>query len=276
MTRVAVLQMVSSANVDENLASAGRLIQQAVSESAELCLLPENFPLMGMKEHDKLAIQEAQGIGPIQDFLAASAQAHGIWIIGGTIPLEASSRDRIRAAQLVYSPDGECLARYDKIHLFDVSFDNDGEESYQESSTIEPGSEIVVARTPMANIGLSTCYDLRFPELYRNMHADGVDLITVPSAFTYTTGEAHWESLLRARAVENQCYVMAANQGGVHINERETWGHSMIIDPWGKILASIDKGEGIAVADINIEHMHELRRNFPNLKHRKLDYTLQS
>lgn len=276
MTRAAVIQMVSTANLQENLDSASVLLKQAHTEGAEICLLPENFPLMGMEEQDKLSIQEPEGEGPIQNFLSEQSKQLGIWIIGGTIPLHASTPDRIRAAQLIYNPDGVCTARYDKIHLFDVSFENDGEESYRESSTIEPGETIVVAQTVFANIGLSTCYDLRFPELYRNMHAQGLDLITVPSAFTYTTGEAHWEPLLRARAVENQCYVMAANQGGMHINERKTWGHSMIIDPWGKILALVEEGEGIAIAELDLNYMRDLRRNFPNLTHRKLDYTLHT
>jgi nitrilase len=179
--------------------------------------------------------------------------------------------NKVRPACLLYDPEGKCIFRYDKIHLFDVTVDEDSEESYQESSTLEAGDEIVVAETPLGNIGMSICYDLRFPELYRAMHKDDVNIITVPSAFTATTGETHWDSLLRARAIENLCYVIASNQGGQHINDRETWGHSMIIDPWGEILDCVEKGPGFAIADIDLEKQKTLRRNFPCLEHRQLN-----
>ena len=270
MTRIAVLQMVSGDNVSKNLETAGRLIRQAATEQAELMLLPENFPLMGHDEHDKVDIQEPYGSGPIQTFLSKQAHEHGIWLIGGTIPLQARQPDRIRAACLLYNPDGECVARYDKMHLFDVSVNGESDETYNESGTIEAGEQITVAKTPIANIGMSVCYDLRFPELYRDMHKHNVNLITVPSAFTATTGKVHWEPLLRARAVENLSYVIASNQGGIHVNGRKTWGHSMIINPWGDILAWVGEGEGVACADIDLDQLMQLRERFPALKHRKL------
>lgn len=271
MTRVAAIQMVSTDNVEANLNAAARLIRQAAADRAELLVLPENFPLMGQHEQDKIAIREPFGKGPIQAFLSEQARINKIWLMGGTIPIAADTPNKIRAACLLYNPQGECVARYDKIHLFDVSV-NGGNETYNESSTIEGGSSITVARTPFGNIGMSVCYDLRFPELYRNMHGQDVSIITVPSAFTATTGKAHWETLLRARAVENLCYVIAPNQGGRHINNRETWGHSMVINPWGDILAVVEQGEGIACADIDLEQLKLLRNNFPALRHRTLDY----
>lgn len=271
MTRVATIQMVSTDNLDTNLLAAANLIHQAVSDRAEIVLLPENFPLMGMQEQDKLGIMEPYSNGPIQDFLRDQASLNRIWLIGGTIPLTSSSPDKIRAASLLFSPAGECVARYDKIHLFDASVDNSKGEIYNESSTIESGDEVVVAETPLGNIGLSVCYDLRFPELYRQMHKKNVSIITVPSAFTYTTGKAHWESLLRARAVENLCYVIASNQGGHHVNNRETWGHSLIMSPWGDVLSVVESGEGVACADIDLNHMETLRLNFPVLKHRRFE-----
>jgi nitrilase len=269
MIRVAVIQMVSTADVETNLQTAADLIQQAVADHAEFLVLPENFPLMGHKEHDKVTILEPQGEGPIQDFLKNQSKQHGIWLMGGTIPLQASVPDKIRAACLLYNPTGECIARYDKMYLFDVSIDSGGDETYNESGTIEAGDQIVVAKTPFANIGMSICYDLRFPELYRKMHTQEVNMITVPSAFTTTTGKAHWESLLRARAVENLCFIVASNQGGTHINERETWGHSMIMDPWGKVLAIVEEGPGFASADVNMDQLRNLRKTFPTLEHRK-------
>ena len=271
MIRVAVIQMVSTADVEANLQTAADLIQQAVADDGEFLVLPENFPLMGHQEHDKVAILEPQGEGPIQDFLKNQAKQHGIWLMGGTIPLQASVPNMIRAACLLYNPPGERIARYDKMHLFDVSVDSGGDKTYNESGTIEAGDQIVVAKTPFANIGMSVCYDLRFPELYRKMHAQDVNMITVPSAFTAATGKAHWESLLRARAVENLCYIVASNQGGKHINERETWGHSMIMDPWGKVLASVEEGPGFACADVDMDQLQNLRKTFPTLEHRKLN-----
>lgn len=273
MLRAAVTQMVSSADLDENLTQAGELLNAAAADGAQLAVLPENFPYMGMAERDKVKLREKEGSGPIQDFLTETARKHQLWIVGGTIPLVADSARHVRAASLLYNPQGKCVARYDKIHLFDVEIE--GGERYCESDSLEAGNKIVVAETPFAQIGLTVCYDVRFPELYRNMHARGVNLITVPSAFTATTGRAHWETLLRARAIENLCFVIAPNQGGTHINGRETWGHSMIIDPWGQILARIESGPGFACADLDFWQLAQLRQRFPALSHRRLDYRLE-
>jgi deaminated glutathione amidase len=274
MINVAAVQMVSTDVVDENLEVAQKLITEAVSRQAKFITLPENFPLMSKEDNDRLATAEAFGAGPLQSFLAEQSKQHQIWLLGGTLPLQSGKPDKVLAASLLYNPKGECVAHYDKIHLFDVMVDESlrpsGEESYKESDTFEPGNEIIVAQTEIGNIGLSVCYDLRFPELYRKMHNNNVQIITAPSAFTATTGEAHWESLLKTRAIENLCYVIASNQGGTHVNGRETWGHSMIIDPWGTILASVDKGPGIAVATIDLTKQTKLRNSFPTLSHIKL------
>jgi len=262
--------MVSTDAVDENLELAQKLIAEAVSKKAKLVTLPENFPLMCKEDTDRLAIKEPFGHGRLQAFLSEQSRQHQVWLLGGTIPLESGNPDKVFAASLLYNPKGECIAHYNKIHLFDVLVDEANGESYMESDTFEPGNELVVAQTDIGNIGLSVCYDLRFPEMYRKMHKDNVQIITASSAFTATTGKAHWESLLRTRAVENLCYLIASNQGGSHINERETWGHSMIIDPWGTILASVDKGPGVTVAAIDLENQAQLRKNFPVLEHRKI------
>lgn len=272
MLRAAVIQMVSTAEVRENLDQAEQLLAEAAADGARLAVLPENFPFMGMHEEDKLPISETDGNGPIQDFLSETALKHKLWIVAGTVPLAGGKPDRARAASLLYDDEGRRVARYDKIHLFNVEID--GGERYCESDSLEAGDDIVVAETPFTNIGLSVCYDVRFPELYRNMLARDVGLITVPSAFTAKTGEAHWESLLRARAVENLSYVIAANQGGTHINGRKTWGHSMIIDPWGHIVAQVDSGPGYACADLDFEQLGQLRQRFPALSHRRLNYAL--
>lgn len=272
MPRVAALQMVSTPDVDANLESAETLIAEAATEhGAEFVQLPEFFPVIGLDDTDKLAIQEPYGNGPLQDFLANQAKKYGLWLMGGTIPLESGNPDRVYNACLLYGPEGQCVSRYDKIHLFDVVLDeSEGGESYAESRTMMPGSEIIVAHTPIGNIGMSVCYDLRFPELYRRMLDQNINVITAPSAFTETTGRRHWEPLLRARAVENLCYVIAAAQGGRNTETRATWGHSMIIDPWGDILAQLDKGPGVVSADIDLDKVEQLRRKFPALKHRTL------
>lgn len=264
--------MVSTDTVDENLNIAQKLIIEAVSKDVNFVTLPENFPLMGKQDSDRLAITEAFGSGQIQTFLSQQSKQHQIWLLGGTIPLKSAKPDRVLAASLLYNPKGECVAHYDKIHLFDVLVDESSNESYKESNTFEPGNELVVAQTEIGNIGLSVCYDLRFPELYRKMHDNNVQIITTPSAFTATTGEVHWESLIRARAIENLCYVIASNQGGTHVNERETWGHSMIVDPWGTILASVEKGNGVAIAAIDLDKQAKLRNSFPALSHIKLTH----
>jgi nitrilase len=272
MTRVAAIQMVSTPDVDENLASAEKLIAEAATDhGAEFAQLPEFFPIIGNDDTDKLTIQEPYGGGPLQDFLSNQAKSHGIWLMGGTVPLESGNPERVYNACLLFNPEGECVARYDKIHLFDVVLDeSEGGESYAESRTMMPGDKLTVAGTPFGVIGMSVCYDLRFPELYRLMLAQNINIITVPSAFTETTGRRHWEPLLRARAIENLCYVVAAAQGGWNTPSRATWGHSMIIDPWGDILGELDKGPGVISADIDLDKLQGLRRNFPALQHKRL------
>jgi deaminated glutathione amidase len=270
MTRVATIQMVSGANLTENLASAATLIQTAAAQGAELAVLPEYFPVISDNEHDKFACREPFGNGPIQDFLANTAISHNIWLMGGSIPLDSGDPSKVYNSCLLYNPDGKVVARYEKIHLFDVQVDSSGKEAYNESATISAGTEVVVAQTPFARIGMSICYDLRFPELYRSMIDQDIAIITVPSAFTWTTGRRHWELLLRARAVENLCYVIASNQGGQNTTRRRTWGHSMIIDPMGEILASIEQGPGVACADLDLDNLYSLRKSFPALQHRKL------
>ena len=267
--KVAALQTVSGTTVAGNIASAARLLAEAAGAGAELAVLPEYFCLMGARDTDKLEVRESFGGGPVQDFLAQQARSHGLWIVGGTLPMAAEDAAHVRNASLAYSPQGECVARYDKIHLF--KFDN-GREQYDESRVIEPGHALQAFTLPSRDghawrVGLSVCYDLRFPELYRGL---GADLLLVPSAFTYTTGQAHWELLLRARAVENLAYVAAPAQGGRHENGRRTWGHSMLVDPWGAVLAQREEGEGVVVADLSIERLAQVRQQLPALKHRVL------
>jgi deaminated glutathione amidase len=268
--KIAALQTVSGTSIDANLANARALLAQAAEEGAELAVLPEYFCLMGHREQDKLAAREAFGSGQVQAFLADSARELGIWIVGGTLPLVAQSDAHVRNTSLAYSPQGECVARYDKIHLF--RFDN-GREQYDESRVIEGGSAPQQFTLPSRDghawrVGLSVCYDLRFPELYRAL---GAELLLVPSAFTYVTGEAHWELLLRARAVENLAYVCAPAQGGRHENGRRTWGHSMIVDPWGSVLAvRTEDGAGVVLAEISAERLAQVRRQLPALDHRVL------
>jgi nitrilase len=269
MTVVVAIQMASGPKVNANLLEAERLIANAAAEGAELVVLPENFALMGHDENDKLSIRESEGEGEIQGFLSQQAKKHSVWIVGGTIPMKSGDNSRIRAACLLYNDLGEQVARYDKIHLFDVSLP-DSAEHYIESETIEPGTDPVVVDTPFGKLGLAVCYDLRFPELFRDMLDRGMELLAIPSAFTAITGRAHWEPLLRARAIENQCYVIAAAQGGYHASGRETFGDSMIIDPWGIILNRLSKAAGIVKADINIERVSNVRKTFPAVDHRRL------
>ena len=271
MSRVAAIQTASGTNLAANLSEAERLIAQAVDGGAELVVLPENFALMGKTEFDKLAIREQDGSGPIQDFLAAQANRHNIWLVGGTIPLACEAPDKVRATCLLFNSSGQRIARYDKVHLFDVTVGGNGEESYTESMTIEPGEEAVVADTPFGRLGLAVCYDLRFPEQFRCMLAKEMDLLALPAAFTAITGKAHWEILLRARAVENLCYVIAANQGGYHVGGRETHGDSMVVDPWGAILDRLNRGPGVIFADLDRERQSSLRRSFPVANHRKFN-----
>ena len=265
--KIAALQTVSTPDVDRNLEAAARLIAEAAACGAGLAALPEYFCLMGRRDDDKLAIAEPAGAGPIQDFLAAQARRHGLWLIGGTLPLRAQAEGRVRNACCVYAPDGHLAARYDKVHLF--RFDN-GRESYDEARVLEPGDTPVAVQAGPLRVGLSVCYDLRFPELYRALVQPPCDVLSVPAAFTYTTGRAHWELLLRARAIENQCYVLAAAQGGQHENGRRTWGHSMVVDPWGEVIAQQDEGEGVVIAEVDPARLASVRRQLPALAHRVL------
>ncbi|MDP1614063.1 MAG: carbon-nitrogen hydrolase family protein [Sulfuritalea sp.] len=271
--KLAAVQMISGPEVAPNLATAGRLIAEAAAAGAQLVALPEYFPLIGATDADRLAARETDGAGPIQDFLAATARRHGIWLVGGSIPLMAQDPAKLRNACLVYDPQGQQVARYDKIHLFNFK---KGDEAYDEAATIERGDRVVAFDSPFGRIGLAICYDLRFPELFRalaqlpNQLPSPVDLLVLPAAFTETTGRAHWEMLLRARAVENQCYVLAAAQGGQHPNGRMTHGNSMVIDPWGEVLARMDKGEGVVVAELDRQKLVDIRASLPALEHRIL------
>jgi nitrilase len=269
---VAAVQMNSGADLARNLRTAGELLEQACAQQAGLALLPENFAFMGAHDADKLSLAEDDGAGPIQDFLAATAQRLQLWIVAGTIPLKAADAGHVFAACLVYDAGGKRVARYDKMHLFDVEVPRpNGGERYRESATIAPGAEsFQVLESPAGRLGLSVCYDLRFPELYRGLAARNAELLLVPSAFTERTGAAHWDLLLRARAVENQCYVVAANQCGEHPGGRRTFGHSCIIDPWGQVLAQRAAGEGVVVAAVPPKTLQDLRRTFPVLTHRRI------
>ena len=266
IVRVAAIQMASGPNVAANLAEAERLVAAAVKQGAKLIALPEYFAIMGLKDTDKVGIKETEGNGPIQSFLANCAKKHQIWLIGGSLPLACDNPRKVRNSCLVYNDKGKQVARYDKIHLFGFNL---GAEHYQEENTIEPGNEIVVFDSPFGRVGLSICYDLRFPELYRVM--PNVDIIIVPSAFTATTGKAHFETLVRARAIENLAYVIAPAQGGYHLSGRETHGDTMIVDPWGVVLDRLPRGSGVVVASVNPDYQNSLRNSLPALKHRTLD-----
>jgi nitrilase len=264
--KIAALQMVSTPDVDRNLQAAGRLLAQAADQGVRLAALPEYFCLMGRQDRDKLACAEGDGDGPIQQFLAEAARRHGLWLVGGTLPMATGQPDRVRNSCCVYAPDGQRVARYDKIHLF--AFDN-GRERYDEGRVLEAGSMPVAFDADGLRVGLSVCYDLRFPELYRALMQPACDLLLVPSAFTYPTGQAHWELLLRTRAVENQCYVLAPAQGGRHENGRRTWGHSLVVDPWGEVLACQPEGEAVVSAELDLQRLAEVRRQLPALEHRR-------
>ena len=269
-TRAAVLQMTSGPEVEANLASARNLLERARVEGASLAVLPENFAIMGHRDADKLEVAEPPGEGRIQAFLGHCARELGLWIIGGTIPLRVDADPkRVAAASLVFDEGGRCVARYDKIHLFDVDIPG-RDEHYRESATVVPGSQPTVVSTPIGRIGMTVCYDVRFPELFRVLQAQGAEILSVPSAFTAPTGKAHWELLTRARAVENLCYVLAPAQSGIHPNGRETWGDSLIVDPWGQVLSRVThSGPGLAVAEIDRTLQRELRERFPALSHRR-------
>jgi len=268
MLLMAAIQMVSEPDIAANLATAADLLAEAAGRGAQLAVLPENFAQMGRRETDKLALQETPGAGPIQDFLAEQAVRHRLWLVGGTIPLRTAGDDqRVRAACLLFDDHGRQVARYDKVHLFDVQVVG-SRERYAESATIEPGDRYVVADTPWGRLGLAVCYDLRFPEQFRAMVDHGMEILALPAAFTASTGAAHWETLLRARAIENQCYVIAAAQGGRHANGRETFGDSVIIDPWGLIVDRLAWGPGMALARMDRPFLENIRRQFPSLEHR--------
>jgi len=263
--KVAAIQMASGPYVSANLSEAERLIEIAVNQGARLVVLPEYFAIMGLKDTDKIKVREEEGQGQIQDFLSKTAKKHKVWIIGGSVPLATRTAGKVRNSCLVYDDKGKQVARYDKIHLFGLDL---GNEHYHEEHTIEPGNAIKVVDTPFGKIGLSICYDLRFPELYRAMGE--VNIIVVPSAFTDTTGKAHWEPLVRARAIENLCYVIAPAQGGYHISGRETHGNSMIVDPWGVVLDRLPRGSGVVMATINPKYQESLRKSLPALQHRTI------
>ena len=288
MAKVAAIQMASGPNVSANLSEARRLISDAVKQGAELVVLPENFAHMGMSESDILGIAEEyitdneqleRPKGQIQEFLSSVSKEEKIWIVGGTIPLKAVQQsenaseteqsNKILSACLLLNDHGEVVARYDKIHLFDVDLGDQG-GSYNESAFTEAGDKVVVADTPFGKLGMAVCYDLRFPELFRDMVSQGMEVLCLVSSFTATTGKAHWEVLNRARAIENLCFVVSSAQGGYHVNGRETYGNSMIIDPWGGILDHLASGSGFAIADIEVSHVQNIRKNFPVLEHIKL------
>lgn len=267
--KVAAIQLATGSNVSANLLETGRQAEAAARQGAELIVLPENFAFMGRSCGDANALREAPGDGPLQAFLSQLASRLGIWVVGGTIPLEAEHAAKWRAACTVYDERGRQVARYDKQHLFDVNL-VESNEQFIESESIEPGDRVVVIDSPVGRLGVSVCYDLRFPELYRAMVDREVEVIALPAAFTAITGRAHWETLVRARAIENLCYVIAAAQGGFHVASRQTYGHSMIVDPWGTKLAERERGNGSVVAEIDLDFQRTTRRNFPCLDHRRL------
>ncbi len=269
--KIAALQMVSTPDVERNLITARALVAKAAKLGAKLVGLPEYFCLMGYSDSDKLRWAETPGEGPIQSALCDMAREHGVWLVGGTLPLRTNDSQRVLNSCCMVNPEGQAVTRYDKLHLF--RFDN-GQESYDEGATLQAGTTPVTHNAQVDSqslrVGMSICYDLRFPELYRAMMQPPCDLFCVPAAFTYTTGKAHWEVLLRARAIENQCYVMASAQGGRHENGRQTWGHSMVIDPWGGVLAKVAEGEGVALAELDLLRMAAVRRQLPALQHRRV------
>ncbi len=273
MSRFAAIQMGSGSQVSANLLAAEKLIREAVEQGAEFVVLPENFALMGKTEQDKLKISESEGAGRLQDFLAEQSRKHGIWLHGGTIPLASDDPSKVHATSLLFDAEGRQVARYDKIHLFDVHIVG-SDEHYIESETIVRGDRVVVTDTPFGRVGMAVCYDLRFPELFRQMLDQGAEIILLPAAFTDITGRAHWEILLRARAIENLCYIVASAQGGFHVNGRATYGHSMIVDPWGGIVAERSATScGVVIGDIETEYLRTTRKQFPALEHRRLRTT---
>lgn len=269
MSKVAAIQMCSSNIVDDNLKTALLLMRQAVDHGAKLVVLPEMFAIFSSKSNDKVLAKEQCGHGKIQDFLAKTAAQLGIWIVGGTIPIETTNKNKVRAASLVYDSNGENVARYDKIHLFDVVLSD--AETYKESDTTEPGNQLTVIETPFGKLGLSVCYDIRFPGLFTHLLNAGAEIISIPSAFTVKTGAAHWELLTRSRAVENFCYVIGACQGGTHLSGRQTYGHTLIVEPWGNIVQEIiEPGNGIIYAEIDLQEQKRIRASIPVIEHQKI------
>jgi deaminated glutathione amidase len=268
-SKVAAIQMATSPNVSANLLEAERLISDAAEGDAGLVVLPENFAFMGVHDREMVTLSEEPHDGPLQGFLSQMAKRYGLWVVGGTIPLRASKGGKVRAACLVFDASGKQVARYDKIHLFDVHL-METDERYVESHTIEPGTEPVVIDSPFGRLGVAVCYDLRFPELFRQLLNKGAEVFVVPSAFTAMTGKAHWETLVRARAIENLAFVVAAAQGGYHVNGRETHGHSMIVDPWGTVLAQVPRGTGHVSVALDRDYQKTIRRTFPTIDHRRL------
>lgn len=267
MAKIAVIQMCSSDDIDENLRVAQHLIARAKHLGADMIVFPEMFAMISMDLETKVRARESEGDGIIQRFLSHQAKHHGIWVIGGTIPLVGKDSNKARAACLVFDPQGRQVARYDKIHLFDVMISE--QESYKESDAIEAGDSICVFDTPLGKVGLAVCYDIRFPELFRLMFNQGVEIFIVPAAFTVTTGQAHWELLARARAVENFCYFIGACQGGTHISGRKTFGHSLIVDPWGEVKALLQDGVGVITAELDLEYLHKIREKIPAKNHQR-------
>lgn len=268
MPLMAALQMCSSESVDDNLKIAEKLITEASNHKAQLIVLPEMFAIMGRQVHDKISVKESFGHGKIQSFLSDMSKKLGVWIAGGTIPI-AFGEKKIKAACLVYDDSGTCVARYDKIHLFDVTLNNF--ETYNESETVEAGDAIVTVDTPLGRLGLAVCYDVRFPDIFQKLALKDIDIIALPSAFTVPTGKAHWEVLTRSRALDTLSYVIAAAQGGTHSNGRKTWGHSMIINPWGEVVAKMDgESSGVIYAECNLSKIQEVRASIPIKKHTRI------
>lgn len=269
MTCIALIQITAGADVAANRAVVERRVAEAAAAGAGFVALPESWFQIGPDPAAGLALAEDEGGGPLQDFLAGLAARHGVWLLGGTLPIRGEEPDRVCAASLLYDACGRIGARYDKVHLYDVDV-ADAHGRYRESRSIEPGERIVVADTPIGRLGLTVCYDLRFPELFRAMSVAGAEVFVVPSAFTAVTGRAHWEILLRARAIENLAWVLAPAQWGAHPGGRETWGDSLVVEPWGEVVARLPAGEGIVVADLDLERGRRLRATFPCLDHRRL------
>jgi predicted amidohydrolase len=269
MSTVAAIQMTSGHSVEDNLEAAARLLREAKEAGAELACLPENFSFIGLKDADKLAVAEADGSGPVQQFLSETARALGLWVLGGTTVIKGDSARRVSNTSLLLDAQGRRVARYDKIHLFDVAIPGRNEQ-YLESTHVTPGREVVVADTPVGRLGMSVCYDMRFPELYRELVAQGAQWLAMPAAFTVPTGRAHWETLLRARAIENLCYVVAPAQWGTHSSGRETYGDTLIVDYWGQVLSRLPSGVGVITAQFDLGRQAETRARFPALENRRL------